>query len=120
VSQVPIFGGDSDAAIYATVNDIKAYLRINDTQDDGALGLALKASSRQIDAWCSQTFDEDDPPAPVKLACMLQASRLVKRRDSPFGVAGSPEFGSELRLLSKLDPDVENLLRPYRIPWTVA
>lgn len=53
-------------------------------------------------------------PAAVKQATSLQASRLLSRRDAPFGVAGSPEAGSELRLLAKLDPDVEVILRPYR------
>lgn len=59
-------------------------------------------------------------PAPVKQATLLQASRLWKRKDAPFGVAGSVEFGSELRLLAKLDPDVESLLRPYRRSWWVV
>ena len=59
-------------------------------------------------------------PAPVKQATHLQASRLWKRKDAPFGVAGSVEFGSELRLLAKLDPDVELLLRPYRRSWWVV
>jgi hypothetical protein len=59
------------------------------------------------------------PPAPVKQAALLQAARLWKRKDAPFGVAGSVEFGSEVRLLAKLDPDVESLLRPYRRNWWV-
>lgn len=59
-------------------------------------------------------------PAAVKHATLIQASRLFKRKDSPFGVAGSVEFGSELRLLAKLDPDVESLVRPYRRSWWVA
>lgn len=59
------------------------------------------------------------PPASVKQAVLLQASRLFRRKDAPFGVAGSAEFGSEIRLLSKLDPDVEALLRPYRKKWWV-
>lgn len=59
-------------------------------------------------------------PAAVKQATLLQASRLWKRKDAPFGVAGSVEFGSELRLLAKLDPDVESLLRPYRRHWWVV
>lgn len=58
-------------------------------------------------------------PAGVKHATLLQASRLWKRKDAPFGVAGSVEFGSEVRLLAKLDPDVESLLRPYRRSWWV-
>ena len=56
------------------------------------------------------------PPA-VEEACLLQASRLLSRRDSPHGVAGSPETGSEVRLLARLDPDVAVALRPYRRVW---
>lgn len=59
-------------------------------------------------------------PAAVKHACLLQAARTWKRKDAPFGVAGSVEFGSEIRLLAKLDPDVESLLRPYRRSWWVV
>ena len=59
------------------------------------------------------------PPAPVKLATLIQSSRLFKRKDAPFGVAGSVEFGSELRLLNELDRDAQNLLRPYRRNWWV-
>jgi hypothetical protein len=53
-------------------------------------------------------------PNPIKQACLLQASRLFARRGSPFGVAGSPEMGNELRLLAKVDPDVAVALAPYR------
>lgn len=56
-------------------------------------------------------------PDAIKEACLLQASRLLSRRDSPFGVAGSPETGSELRLLDKLDADVAVAVRPYRRIW---
>lgn len=59
-------------------------------------------------------FGWDAVPATVKEATSLQASRLIARRDAPFGVAGSPQTGSELRLLAKVDPDVEVLLAPYR------
>lgn len=56
-------------------------------------------------------------PVAIKEATLLQASRLVQRRDSPLGVAGSPQTGSELRLLAKLDPDVEVAVRPYWRAW---
>lgn len=56
-------------------------------------------------------------PDAIRKACLLQASRLSSRRDSPFGVAGSPEVGSELRLLARLDPDVSVAVRPYRRVW---
>jgi hypothetical protein len=56
------------------------------------------------------------PPA-IRQAALIQALRLVNRRHSPYGIAGSPEAGSEMRLLSRLDPDVEALVRPYVKHW---
>jgi hypothetical protein len=53
-------------------------------------------------------------PEPVKAAALLQSARVHARRQTPFGVAGSPE-GGIVRLLSRLDPDVELMLRPYRV-----
>jgi uncharacterized phiE125 gp8 family phage protein len=62
-------------------------------------------------------FGWTDVPDTIKAATLLQASRLYKRRDAPFGVAGSPDLGSELRLLAKLDPDVAVMVGPYRRYW---
>jgi hypothetical protein len=59
------------------------------------------------------------PPA-VTLACRLQSSRFHARRDSPYGVAGSPDQGNELRLLARLDPDVAVMLRAVRRPRKVG
>lgn len=56
-------------------------------------------------------------PAPIAHATALQASRLVARRDSPYGIAGSPDTGSELRLLARLDPDVDVIVRAYQRMW---
>ena len=53
-------------------------------------------------------------PAAVAQACALQTVRIHARRATPFGVAGSPD-GGIIRLLSRLDPDVELMLRPYRV-----
>lgn len=67
------------------------------------------------------TFGWTAVPSAVKQATLLQASRFLTRRNSPYGIAGSPEVGSELRLLAKLDPDVEVALRDYRRPgWAFA
>lgn len=52
-------------------------------------------------------------PVAIKEATLLQASRLAARRDSPLGVAGSPDSGSELRLLARLDPDVLTSIEDY-------
>jgi hypothetical protein len=49
-------------------------------------------------------------PTQVTGAVWLQLSRWSARRDSPLGVAGSPDQGSELRLLARLDPDVATTL----------
>lgn len=53
-------------------------------------------------------------PTTIEEACLLQVNRLLWRRDAPAGVAGSPSSGSEIRLLAKLDPDVEDMVRSYR------
>lgn len=53
-------------------------------------------------------------PTTVIEATKVQAHRVLMRRDSPYGVAGSPESGTEMRLLAKLDPDVAVMLRGFR------
>lgn len=62
------------------------------------------------------TFGWSDVPDAVKKATLLQANRFHFRRFSPAGVAGSPETGSEVRLLARLDPDVKVSLSDY-IRW---
>lgn len=56
-------------------------------------------------------------PTGIKDAALIQASRFFVRRNAPFGVAGSPDMGSELRLLSKLDPDVAVIVQHYKRYW---
>ena len=52
-------------------------------------------------------------PEPVREACILQTERLLKRYDSPLGVAGFGELGA-VRVSRFLDPDVQLTLEPYR------
>lgn len=52
-------------------------------------------------------------PIAIKQACILQASRIMKRNDSPLGVAGVGELGV-IRVSSRLDPDVAQLIDGYR------
>lgn len=59
-------------------------------------------------------------PTAAAIGVQLQAARLAKRRDSPFGVAGSPTEGSELRLLAQLDPDFRTTLKPFQRDWWTA
>ena len=52
-------------------------------------------------------------PVEISMACKIQAARLFIRRQSPFGIAGTPELGT-VRLSAKLDPDVQALIAPFR------
>ncbi len=56
----------------------------------------------------------------VKMACRLQVSRFAARRESPYGIAGSPDAGGELRLLARVDPDVAVSLRGLVRPRSVG
>lgn len=58
----------------------------------------------------SDSFGWAEVPTQVVNACKLQVSRWSSRRDSPYGIAGSPSDGSEMRLLARLDPDVSTTL----------
>lgn len=59
-------------------------------------------------------------PSIVTNACLIQAARFLKRRDAAFGIAGSPDMGSELRLLARLDPDVALMVASLRRNWGAA
>ena len=98
-------------ASYASLAELKAVLRITDTDDDVSLQLCLDAATTLLDQAMGTEGAQLSPvPDSIKLACELQATRLFKRKDAAFGVLGSPEFGTFSRLQSKLDPDVELLL----------
>lgn len=51
-------------------------------------------------------------PAQVTQACVIQASRIFKRLDSPLGVAGFGDMGA--MRVGRTDPDVSMLIRPFK------
>lgn len=53
-------------------------------------------------------------PDEIKEATLLLASRLMKRRDSPDGVAGNADYG--VVRVSRYDPDYDNLIGPFIRP----
>jgi hypothetical protein len=53
-------------------------------------------------------------PIAITQATIIQSSRIYKRLDSPLGVAGFGDLGA-IRVGRALDPDVEQLVMPYRI-----
>lgn len=58
-------------------------------------------------------------PVAVKQATVIQASRIFKRLDSPLGVLSSPDLGY-IRVGTRLDPDVQQLVEPYRLARFLA
>lgn len=57
-------------------------------------------------------------PDDVVQACVIRSAQIFKRRESVSGVAGFGEFGA-VRISSKQDPDVAELLAPFK-PVMVA
>jgi len=52
-------------------------------------------------------------PESVVQATLLVANRLLKRRQSPEGIAGLDDFGT-IRISNREDPDAVRLVTPYR------
>lgn len=71
--------------------------------------------SVRVTAW----FGWPTTPDIIKEATLLQASRFYRRRESPLGISQVPATdGGGMRLLSKLDADVELMLASYRrVAW---
>lgn len=51
-------------------------------------------------------------PHAIKQATLLQATRLFKRKDSPFSTYGNPETGTG-ELFNRFDPDARKLIGAY-------
>ena len=51
-------------------------------------------------------------PHAIKLATVLQSSRLWKRKDAPFSTYGNSDVG-ERELIAKMDPDAKQLIKGY-------
>jgi hypothetical protein len=95
-----------------------------ETTPDNALadGYAVTGLLRVNGTWGTATtrvrvtakFGWPTVPDDIVQACLIQASRLFKRADSPEGVMGSSEWG--VVRLSRRDPDVWALIEPYTLP----
>lgn len=87
----------------------------------GEVGVTIGAwSSRPGHISVTAIFGWTAVPALVVTATQMQAARFYARRNATFGIAGSPDQGSELRLLERLDPDVAVALKPLRRTWTAV
>jgi uncharacterized phiE125 gp8 family phage protein len=113
---VQVEAGEIDAYTLEPVNAAqqdRPFTRLRVDADSAA-----KPTTETHGVTISAVWGWDAVPVPVEQATLLQASRFHARRFSPYGIAGSPESGSEMRLLAKLDPDVElALARAKLIRW---
>jgi hypothetical protein len=105
--------GSSDGTSWSTVSMVH-------TAPDNALprGRPITALLHRVvwPQWVRVTARWGWPvvPANVRQACLIQATRLSKRKDSPEGVMGGSEWG--VVRLSRVDPDAKALLDPYCLP----
>lgn len=86
---------------YATLDEFKAYLSLDDSRDDGELEDALNAASRQIEGWCSRQFNNTTIAVPqlyrpcdglmVKVSDFYSTDDLVIETDT----AGDGTFATE-------------------------
>lgn len=104
---------DYELLPYNATLDGHPYTRIElapDADHDFCAGLRKGVKITGSFGYCA---GDDNTPKVVTQACLLQSARLFKRKDAPFGVAGTPELGM-LRLESELDPDVRLMLAGVR------
>jgi hypothetical protein len=59
------------------------------------------------------TFGWAAVPDEINQACLIQASRIYRRRLTPEGFAAGEAFGA-IRLSSRIDPDVMMMIDPFR------
>jgi hypothetical protein len=69
--------------------------------------------ANQASVQVTGVFGFSSVPTAVRQACILSALRQYKRYESPTGVLGFSDIGA-VRVGTKLDPDVERMIQPYR------
>lgn len=84
------------------------YTRVRAVGDFTFLTLGEEATVRITGVWGYSSV-----PDPISQACVIQSERIFKRLDSPLGVAGFGDMGV-VRVTSRLDSDVAQLVEPYR------
>lgn len=103
---------DPSGAVLLPVNALakgRVYERVGLRRSLVALSTLGKESVRLTSPWGWPAY-----PETIVTASKLQSNRIFNRRHSAYGVAGSPDQGSEIRLLAKLDPDVAMMVRAFK------
>lgn len=97
-----------------TVDEVKTYAKIDDTADDERLEpivAAVNTLVRGLPIVANLTLSEDDETPfsdPVKHGATMLAARLLRRHNSPDGVAA---FGDQGPIyIQRNDPDIAMML----------
>lgn len=99
---------DYDLEPYNAVKYAFPYTKIS-MAPNGRYGFPTLRKSIAIDAvWGWAAI-----PAPISEATILMTIRWFKRKDSPYGIAGSNELG-QIQMMPSSDPDIKAMLAPYR------
>lgn len=97
-------------AVTAGVDGYRLWPRNAAAQGNVYTALSLASCPGNADVDVTAAFGRTTIPAGVTGAVWLQVNRWNIRRESPYGTAGSPSEGSEVRLSALLDPDVRAML----------
>jgi hypothetical protein len=95
------------------LNGVSDGLQIPYTRIRAVGDYAFPTLSDQALVKLTGVFGWSSVPSAITQACVIQASRIFKRLDSPLGVAGFGELGA-IQVTRDLDPDVAQLVSPYR------
>ena len=104
---------------WLTVDEYKAHYRIDpgDTTDDAAIAEVVAAAMERIESVAVKAFTDDTlarVPWTVHEAGLLQANRLMARRNSPDGVVGVSDMGTATVL--SYDADITQNLSQWTVP----
>lgn len=98
-------------AVRPTTSDLIAWLGLGtqlSAQDDASLNDAVNVALSAIER---RVTIPDEYPDEVRLAVIITAARLYKRRMTPEGVAGFGDLG--VVRVSAIDMDVEQMIDPF-------
>lgn len=95
------------------IDDEDMYVNDIDTSSNVFVERGINGSTASTHSTSSPIKVHRYPPTVVE-ACRIQATRIFKRKDAPFGsFAGPTDMIENVVEVSRLDPDVEQLLKTY-------
>ena len=88
-----------------TVDEVKQHLRIDYDEEDTLIESLIRQAQAAAEDFCRVSFDGDDVPEPVRLACLLFVSYHYENRDIP-----------DMTTYKSMRMAFEHLLYPHRDP----